>query len=944
MVLGMPESFIKIKGAREHNLKDVDLNIPRGSLSVFTGISGSGKSTLAFDTIYAEGQRRYVESLSTYARQFLGLMSKPDVDKIEGLSPAISIEQKSVSHNPRSTVGTTTEIYDYMRLLFARVGTPNCPDCMIPITSRSLDSIVDEIMQGPGIGAVSIYAPVVRGQKGTFEKMIEDFGRSGFTRVRIDGDAMIIDNYTGKIDKNKKHDVDLFIDRVKSKEGERDRIAEAVQVAAEKADGLVKIETGKKSEIYSQKNACSRCGYSITEIQPRLFSFNSPFGACEECHGLGVKMEIDPDLVIPNKEKSILDGGIRPFSGKMENYRLQMLGSVAKHFGFSVNTPIKDLKREHVDIILYGSDEEISIDYENKVSGHIFKSKKPFEGVIPTLERLYKETNSQSRREDIGRYMLENECASCEGKRLKKEALAVLIDGKNIMDLTSLSIRECHGFFCKLRLTGQHRQVAKNVLKEIKNRLEFLLNVGLDYLTLDRVSRTLSGGEAQRIRLATQIGANLSGVLYVLDEPSIGLHQRDNAKLLNTLKNLRDLGNTLIVVEHDEDTIREADYVVDIGPGAGRHGGEIVCAGDLEEMMSCKKSLTGAYLRGSLKIPVPKKRRSPKNWLILRGCSHNNLKNLDVRFPLGTFCCITGVSGSGKSSLISETLHPALRLRFGSSKVKVGEHAEIDGLENVDSVVNINQAPIGRTPRSNPVTYIGAFTAIRELFARLPQSRARGWQPGRFSFNVAGGRCMNCEGDGLIRIEMNFLPDVYVQCEECKGKRYDKETLGVRYKGKSISDVLEMTVDEALKFFSNHPAIANKLQVLQDVGLGYVHLGQSATTLSGGEAQRVKLASELSKRGTGKTIYILDEPTTGLHFADVKRLLDVLNRLVERGNTVIVIEHNLDVVKTADHIIDLGPEGGEDGGEIISTGKPEEIIQDTDSYTGQFLKQVMYKK
>ena len=936
--------FIKIKGAREHNLKNISINIPRGSLSVFTGISGSGKSTLAFDTIYAEGQRRYVESLSTYARQFLGIMSKPDVDKIEGLSPAISIEQKSVSHNPRSTVGTTTEIYDYLRLLYARVGTPHCPKCNIEISSRSIDAIIDEIMSDKGDGIISIYAPVVRGQKGTFEKMIEDFGRAGFTRVRIDGKAIIIDNYVGKIDKNVKHDVDLFVDRLKNTAGERDRITEAVSLAAEKANGLVKVEVGKISKIYNQKNACSKCGFSFTEIQPRLFSFNSPYGACEQCHGLGVKLEMDPKLIIPDASKSIMEGAIKPWNNQLASFRLQMLGSVAKKFGFSLNTPFRDLSKEHVKIIMYGTDEEINFKYESRNSENVWNSKKPYEGVIPTLHRLYKETNSPHRRDDIQRYMQELVCPGCDGKRLKKEALSVLVDGKNIIEITELSIRACHGFFVKLKLMKNEKIIAKNILKEIKNRLEFLLNVGLNYLTLNRISRTLSGGEAQRIRLATQIGSNLTGVLYVLDEPSIGLHQRDNAKLLSTLKNLRDLGNTLIVVEHDEDTIRAADYLVDIGPGAGRHGGEIVESGTLDDIMTCKKSLTGAYMRGDKKIAKPAERRAVKNYLTLKGCTHNNLKKINVKFPLGVFCCITGVSGSGKSSLISETLHPALKLNLMRGKCRVGEHSSIDGLEFVDSVVNINQAPIGRTPRSNPVTYIGAFTAIRELFSKLPQSKARGWQPGRFSFNVPGGRCMNCEGDGLIRIEMNFLPDVYVKCDECKGKRYDKETLSVKYKEKNISDILGMTVEEAQKFFANFPAISNKLNVLNDVGLGYIHLGQSATTLSGGEAQRIKLASELSKRGTGKTIYILDEPTTGLHFADVHKLLDVLNRLVMKGNTVIVIEHNLDVIKTADHIIDLGPEGGENGGEIIATGTPEEIAANVESYTGQYLKPILRKK
>lgn len=940
----MSEKFITIKGAREHNLKNVDLAVPRDKLIVFTGLSGSGKSTLAFDTIYAEGQRRYVESLSTYARQFLGLMGKPEVDLIEGLSPAISIDQKSASHNPRSTVGTTTEIYDYMRLLFARVGQAHCPECEVPISSQSIDLIANRIMERED-KTVSVYAPVVRGQKGTFEKMIEDLGRTGFTRVRIDGEAKIIDKYTGNIDKNKRHDVDLFVDRIKVCSAERDRITEALQMATEKADGLVKVSFENEEKIYSTRNACPQCGFNYNDIEPRLFSFNSPYGACENCHGLGVKMEIDPELVIPNRSKSLIEGAIAPWNNKFAAYRMQMLGAVATHFGFSMSIPIEKLNKEHLKIILYGSSEEIEFRYKSRHGSSNWEGKRAWEGVVPILQRLFHETNSPARRDEILRYMQEIDCQSCMGKRLKKEALSVLVEGKNIFEITELNIAAAYGFFVKLKMNQTDSKISKPILKEIKNRLEFLINVGLDYLTLSRSARTLSGGESQRIRLATQIGANLSGVLYVLDEPSIGLHQRDNDKLLATLKNLRDLGNTLIVVEHDEDTMRAADFLVDIGPGAGESGGEIVATGKIEDVMNCKKSITGAYLRGDKKISVPKSRRRPKSWLKLFGCTHNNLKNLKVDFPLGTFCCITGVSGSGKSSLISETLYPALQLAYTKSKrVRVGSHREINGLENADSVVNIDQSPIGRTPRSNPITYIGAFTPIRELFARLPQSRARGWQAGRFSFNVPGGRCMNCEGDGLRKIEMNFLADIYVECEECKGRRYNRDTLDVRYRGKNIADVLEMTVEEGLRFFANHPAIANKLGVLMDVGLGYIKLGQSATTLSGGEAQRVKLSAELSKRGTGKTIYILDEPTTGLHFADVAKLLDVLNRLVEKGNTVIVIEHNLDVVKSADYIIDLGPQGGEKGGEIVACGSPEEIANDKESYTGQYLKSYLKNK
>ncbi len=942
----MPAESIIIKGAREHNLKNISLEIPRGQLTVFTGLSGSGKSTLAFDTIYAEGQRRYVESLSAYARQFLGLMGKPDVDSIEGLSPAISIEQKAGSKNPRSTVGTITEIYDYMRLLWARVGVPYCPNCHIPIASQSMDLIIDQIMT-TGAGAdATIFAPLIRGQKGTFEKLIEEQGRLGFTRVRIDGQVHIIDRYEpSQVDKNKKHDVDLLVDRVKTRKEERDRLAEAVQGAAERAEGLIKAEIGGKEFLFSQKNACSQCGFSFTEIQPRLFSFNSPFGACPECHGLGVKMYPDPDLVVPDRTKSIMDGAIAPWNTRFLSFRLQQLAAVAKQYGFDLTVPFNKLSKKHQEIILRGSGEEkIDYKFESKSGDSVWTSSGTFEGALPNLWRTYMETDSASRRDDMERYMSEEVCPSCHGKRLKAEALSVFIQNKSIIDVTSMSISEAYGFFSDLKLKPAENYIAKPVLKEVRNRLDFLINVGLTYLTLDRASGSLSGGEGQRIRLATQIGANLTGVLYVLDEPSIGLHQRDNSKLLSTLKALRDLGNTLIVVEHDEDTMREADHLVDVGPGAGVHGGEVVASGELEDIMNCKRSITGAYLRGERKIALPARRRAPKGWMVLRNCRHNNLSNITARFPLGCFVGITGVSGSGKSSLISETLYPALRMRFGTAKVSVGSHESLEGLEQIDGVIDIDQSPIGRTPRSNPITYIGAFTPIRELFSKLSVSRSRGWQPGRFSFNVPGGRCMNCEGDGLIRIEMHFLPDVYVPCDECKGRRYDKETLSARYKNKNIADVLEMTVEEALTFFVNIPTVQNKLQTLYDVGLGYIKLGQSATTLSGGEAQRVKLAAELSKRDSGKTVYILDEPTTGLHFHDVSKLLEVLNRLVEKGNTVIVIEHNLDVVKTADHLIDLGPEGGDDGGKIIATGTPEEVAKNSDSYTGKYLGAYLKKK
>ncbi|MFH1094625.1 MAG: excinuclease ABC subunit UvrA, partial [Candidatus Micrarchaeota archaeon] len=827
----MAEPFIKIKGAREHNLKGISLDIPRDTLTVFTGLSGSGKSTLAFDTIYAEGQRRYVESLSTYARQFLGVMSKPDVDSIEGLSPAISIEQKAGSKNPRSTVGTTTEIYDYLRLLYARLGEPHCPNCHIPISSQSMDSILEQIIQSAKGAEVTVWAPLIRGQKGTFEKLVEEQGRLGYTRVRIDQQVVLVDKYTGDIDKQKKHDVDLLIDRLKAGAAERDRLSEAVQAAASLAGGLVKAEINGQNTLFSQKNACAQCGFSFGEISPRLFSFNSPFGACPGCHGLGVKLEIDPDLVIPDADKTLFEGAIVPWNTRFQSFRLQGLAAVGKEYGFDLNTPVNRLGKKQLRAILYGTDEEIDFKYESRSKESSWNTTGKYEGVIPILMRIYHETDSDSRREEIAKYMRELPCPGCEGKRLKPEALAVLVGEHSIIQITRLSINDAYGFFNRLKLKGSENAIARPVLKEIRNRLEFLLNVGLGYLTLDRVSGTLSGGEAQRIRLATQIGANLTGVLYVLDEPSIGLHQRDNAKLLATLKALRDLGNTLIVVEHDEDTMRAADHLVDIGPGAGRQGGEVVAAGKLDDVMGCKRSLTGAYLRGERRIAMPSKRRPPKGWLSIRGCTHNNLKKIDARFPLGSFCAVTGVSGSGKSSLISETLYPALHLRFYSGREKVGSHESLEGLELIDAVIDIDQSPIGRTPRSNPVTYIGAFTPIRDLFARLPASRARGWQPGRFSFNVPGGRCMNCEGDGLIRIEMHFLADVYVPCEECKGARYDQETLSVRYKGKNIADVLDMTVEEALAFFANIPAVQRKIQTLYDVGLGYVKLGQSATTL-----------------------------------------------------------------------------------------------------------------
>jgi len=926
---------IKIVGAREHNLKNINLELPRDKLIVITGVSGSGKSSLAFDTIYAEGQRRYVESLSAYARQFLGQMKKPDVEYIEGLSPAISIEQKGISKNPRSTVGTVTEIYDYLRLLFARIGIPHCPICGKEIRQQTSQQIIENVMNLNG--KITIFAPIARGKKGEYKKEFETLRREGFGKVRVDGEIIDLENDIS-LDKKKKHNIEVLIDRINlDKSKDKTRIADAVELALKIGDGLVLVSSDREY-LYSEKFACPDCGISFGEIEPRIFSFNSPFGACPECKGLGYKIEIDPDLVIPDRSLSIIEGAIAPWGNNMDTYYMKMLRTVVEHYGYTVETPIEDMDEKVIDIILYGTKEKIKFSFKGESSQWSYEG--GFEGVIRNLERRFRETSSEYIRNEIGKYMNEKACSFCNGKRLKKESLAVTINGKNIIELTEMSIKKLYRFFNNLKLTEREKIISKQILKEIKNRLEFLISVGLDYLTLDRKSATLSGGEAERIRLATQIGSSLVGVLYILDEPSIGLHQRDNTRLIQTLKKLRDLGNTVIVIEHDENMIRNADHIVDMGPGAGEHGGRVVAQGNLEEVMNNSESLTGKYLKGVLKIEVPKKRRKSNKFLKITGVRHNNLKNITVEIPLGVFVCITGVSGSGKSSLINDTLYRAIAQKLYRAKEKPGRYENIIGLENIDKVVVIDQSPIGRTPRSNPATYTGVFTPIRELFSMLPESKIRGYSPGRFSFNVKGGRCDACEGHGLIKIEMHFLPDVYVPCEVCKGKRFNKETLEVKYRGKNIADVLDMSVEEALNFFENIPRIKRILQTLYDVGMGYIKLGQSATTLSGGEAQRVKLAKELSKKATGRTLYILDEPTTGLHFDDIKKLLNVLNRLVDRGNTVLVIEHNLDVIKNADYIIDLGPEGGDKGGYVVAKGTPEDIVK-KNTYTGQFLEKVL---
>ena len=936
---------IFVKGARENNLKNIDVDIPRDKLVVLTGLSGSGKSSLAFDTIYAEGQRRYVESLSSYARMFLGQMEKPDVDYIDGLSPAISIDQKTTSKNPRSTVGTVTEIYDYLRLLWARVGTPHCPKCGKEIKQQTIDQIIDQVMALPEATRIQVMAPVVRGKKGTHQKLLEDARKSGYVRVRADGSLYDLTE-TIELDKNKKHSVEVVVDRLVIKPDIARRLTDSVEVASNLAGGLVLINVvGEDRDIlFSQNYACEDCGISIEELSPRMFSFNNPYGACPTCTGLGSQLKADPDLIIPNKDLSILEGAITA-SGwnniKSDGISRMYFDALARQYKFKLSTPVKDLPPEVLDVILYGTrGEKLKLTYERENGkGTLMQA---FEGICNNLERRYKETQSDSARRDLEECMAEQPCPDCGGKRLRREALAVTVGGINIDDFCHKSVNEALDFVEHLELSEQKMRIAGRILKEIKSRLGFLQSVGLQYLTLSRSAATLSGGESQRIRLATQIGSSLMGVLYILDEPSIGLHQRDNDKLLATLKRLRDLGNTLLVVEHDEDTMRAADYIVDIGPGAGVHGGQVVAAGTAEEVMNTPGSITGDYLSGRKKIPVPTERRKGNGHsLTIRGAAENNLRNVDVSIPLGAFTCVTGVSGSGKSSLVNEILYKRLAADLNRAKTRPGKHAGIEGEEFLDKVIAIDQSPIGRTPRSNPATYTGLFNDIRELFASTQDAKARGYGPGRFSFNVRGGRCEACSGDGLIKIEMHFLPDIYVPCEVCKGKRYNRETLEVRYKGKNIHEVLEMTVEEALGFFENLPRLYNKVQTLYEVGLGYVKLGQPSTTLSGGEAQRVKLATELSKRSTGSTIYILDEPTTGLHTADVHKLIEVLQKLVDVGNTVVVIEHNLDVIKTADHIIDLGPEGGDGGGQIVAAGTPEEVARCAASYTGQYLKRML---
>ncbi len=937
--------YIYIKGAREHNLKNIEIKIPRDKLIVFTGVSGSGKSSLAFDTIYSEGQRRYVESLSTYARQFLGQMDKPDVDYIEGLSPSISIDQRSTSNNPRSTVGTVTEIYDYLRLMFARVGKPHCIHCHKPIDRQTVDQVVDTLLNLGERSKIKLLAPVVKGQKGEHRKLLNRFFKDGFVRVIVDGFEYTADEEI-KLEKNKKHDISVVVDRLVIKEGIRSRLAESIELAFELSEGIVGIhllkDDGSEEEtLFSRDFACPECGFSLPELSPRMFSFNTPFGACPQCDGLGEKSEIDPQLVL-DMDKSLNEGAIIPWANNFFTYYNQVLSSMAKKNQIPMDCPLKELTPEQLELILYGNGgERIEVTYTNSY-GEKDNFRSSYEGIINNLSRRYRETKSEAIREDIAKYMTTRVCPQCHGKRLKEEILQVLISNKSIVDITALSVREAMDFFNQLELNERESFIARQVVKEIKERLGFLLDVGLDYLTLDRAAGSLSGGEAQRIRLATQVGSSLIGVLYVLDEPSIGLHPRDNNRLLGTLKTLRDLGNTVIVVEHDEDTIRNADYIVDIGPHAGIHGGEVVAQGMLEDILKVPDSLTGQYLSAKLEIETPSSRRKGNGkTLIIKEAAQHNLKNIDVTIPLGKMVVITGVSGSGKSTLVEEIIYPGLMQHLHRGRHRPGKHSSIEGTEAIDKVVNINQSPIGRTPRSNPATYSGAFDGIRELFANTAESRLRGYKPGRFSFNVRGGRCEACSGDGIVKIAMHFLPDVYIPCEVCKGKRYNRETLEVKYKDKTIADILAMTVDEAVDFFENIPRIYNRLKVLHEVGLGYITLGQPAPTLSGGEAQRVKLATELSKRSTGKTLYILDEPTTGLHKHDVKHLLKVLNKLVDYGNTVLVIEHNLDIIKSADHIIDLGPEGGENGGDIIAAGTPEEVVENSYSYTGRYLREVL---
>ena len=936
--------YIKIRGANEHNLKNVDVDIPRDKLVVLTGLSGSGKSSLAFDTIYAEGQRRYMESLSSYARQFLGQMEKPDVESIEGLSPAISIDQKSTNRNPRSTVGTVTEIYDYFRLLYARAGIPHCPKCGREIKKQTVDQMVEQVMAFPERTKIQLLAPVVRGRKGTHVKLLERARKSGYVRVRIDGNMYELSEEI-KLDKNIKHNIEIVVDRLVVKEGIEQRLTDSIENVLNLAEGLMAVDViGGEPVQFSESFSCPDCGISIEEIEPRSFSFNNPFGACPECFGLGYKMEFDEDLMIPDKRLSISEGAITVMGWQSctdkKSFTYAILDALSKEYGFSLDTPFEDYPKEVHDVLIHGTNgKEVKVYYKGQRGEGVYDV--AFEGLIRNVERRYRETSSETMKAEYEEFMNITPCSACKGQRLKPGALAVTVGDKNIFELTGMSIEKLQTFLKELKLSNQQLLIGGQILKEINSRIQFLMDVGLNYLTLGRSTGTLSGGEAQRIRLATQIGSGLVGVAYILDEPSIGLHQRDNDKLLGTLKHLRDLGNSVIVVEHDEDTMREADFIVDIGPGAGEHGGEVVATGNAEEIMQNENSVTGAYLSGRIRIPVPEVRRKPTGWLKVLGAQENNLKNIDVKFPLGVMTCVTGVSGSGKSSLVNQILYKRLARDLNRARTIPGRHKGIEGLEQLDKVINIDQSPIGRTPRSNPATYTGVFDLIRDLFAATPDAKARGYKKGRFSFNVKGGRCEACSGDGIIKIEMHFLPDVYVPCEVCKGRRYNRETLEVKYKGKNIYDVLDMTVEEAMHFFENVPSIRRKMETLYDVGLSYIRLGQPSTTLSGGEAQRIKLATELSKRSTGKTIYILDEPTTGLHFADVHKLTEILHRLTEDGNTVIVIEHNLDVIKTADYIIDIGPEGGDKGGTVIAEGTPEEVAESPVSYTGKYIKPML---
>ena len=936
--------YIKIRGANEHNLKNVDVDIPRDKLVVLTGLSGSGKSSLAFDTIYAEGQRRYMESLSSYARQFLGQMEKPDVESIEGLSPAISIDQKSTNRNPRSTVGTVTEIYDYFRLLYARAGIPHCPKCGREIKKQTVDQMVEQVMAFPERTKIQLLAPVVRGRKGTHVKLLERARKSGYVRVRIDGNMYELSEEI-KLDKNIKHNIEIVVDRLVVKEGIEQRLTDSIENVLNLAEGLMTVDViGGEPVQFSESFSCPDCGISIEEIEPRSFSFNNPFGACPECFGLGYKMEFDEDLMIPDKRLSISEGAITVMGWQSctdkKSFTYAILDALSKEYGFSLDIPFEDYPKEVHDVLIHGTNgKEVKVYYKGQRGEGVYDV--AFEGLIRNVERRYRETSSETMKAEYEEFMNITPCSACKGQRLKPGALAVTVGDKNISELTGMSIEKLQTFLKELKLSNQQLLIGGQILKEINSRIQFLMDVGLNYLTLGRSTGTLSGGEAQRIRLATQIGSGLVGVAYILDEPSIGLHQRDNDKLLGTLKHLRDLGNSVIVVEHDEDTMREADFIVDIGPGAGEHGGEVVATGNAEEIMQNENSVTGAYLSGRIRIPVPEVRRKPTGWLKVLGAQENNLKNIDVKFPLGVMTCVTGVSGSGKSSLVNQILYKRLARDLNRARTIPGRHKGIEGLEQLDKVINIDQSPIGRTPRSNPATYTGVFDLIRDLFAATPDAKARGYKKGRFSFNVKGGRCEACSGDGIIKIEMHFLPDVYVPCEVCKGRRYNRETLEVKYKGKNIYDVLDMTVEEAMHFFENVPSIHRKMETLYDVGLSYIRLGQPSTTLSGGEAQRIKLATELSKRSTGKTIYILDEPTTGLHFADVHKLTEILHRLTEDGNTVIVIEHNLDVIKTADYIIDIGPEGGDKGGTVIAEGTPEEVAESPVSYTGKYIKPML---